>query len=397
MRFQRRTTPPPFLNRRDQRRMLALVVLLGLVMICIRVTAQPSFWWWIAPETQEDTSEPPERKTIDHSVRFDEPLRPDEFRALFPEQSELDSSRNPAGEADPLADRSDDNRSQDDGAPTADSSELPSQQVAPLQIPPELAQALQRDRDTTALPLHLLDPLVDRQIRIRREEADAYFFMLRKIRDLDPDTISQAVIPGAGYTSLMTDPEQFHGKIVRLRGRAQRIEPVEAPHNPFGVDRYVNIWMYTDDSLNNPIHIQSNRIPADIPTGSQLGRRVELEVTGYFFRIEGYLTENGTHTAPLILAGDVKWIRPRSSVAADDHVVYWLAGLVALVAIAMLALIWSFKISDRRLPGTAVSRAMQTPDQLADLSHLDTVDPAEQFAHAASELDEQSPPHDSGG
>lgn len=386
MRFGQRSTPPPFLNRRDQKRMIGMILLLGMVVLAIRMTAQPKFWWWMFPDQQQpEINQPSDQPAaaIDHSVPEQRRLRRDEFIA-GPSQpddpsatdvaSTGDQQTPPPGDGSTSAAQSPSGQTTgnvDDEAQSTDWGEAP-------------------DLTSAGIPSGRLGKVKDRSVGLRPQEAADYYYLLAKSARIDQQLLTDAALPAASYETLMTDPAEFRGQVVRLKGVARRIESVPAASNPFGVETIHDLWIFTRLSGDSPIHVQCTTLPEGIPRGRSLARDVPVEVTGYFFRIEGYESVGGVHTAPLILAGQPRWLRPQPSPVRQEDVRPYVLGFVGLIAGGVVLLIWRFRASDRRLATSPIQPFLESPEKVSGLEDFETVDPAEQFASLAAELDRTS-------
>ena len=479
MRFGNNTTPPRFLSRKDQRRMIGMIVLLGMVFLAIKATAQPSFWWWMFPDERpvaKADQDEQKRQEIDHSVPDERDLRPDEVvvgRGSAPghqadgrtggqpgdaatagsgadasgdtsSQDSLSSIRSEDGEsaisgtsdsgtsdsgtsdsgiiadravdenggagtAEPESDglsspqsvdvtaTGDDTNDASAGATDRANPSVSTEGVATEDGPdgtgsiPAIEWLGPPDLNTASLPRDIFDATLDRRIGIRRSEVATYYYILAKARDIAPAVLGEAVQPAADYLSMMTDPAQFRGRVIRLKGDATRIEPFSAARNPMGVEQLYDVWMFTRESGDSPIHVQVSSIPDGIPTGRELPTPIPVEITGYFFRIEGYESVGGVHTAPLLLAGKLEWNRPTASPAGQEDVSGYIWGFAGIIAGGVALILWRFRASDRRVAKSSLEKYMHGPERAEGLEQFDTVDPAEEFARMANELEKSSP------
>lgn len=376
MRIRGAQKPPPYFNRRDQYRMLMLIALLGVTLLAIKTTARPGFWSWMFPP-QKPSNAPTETAEgdgdnqaspaavdhvdhIDHSVLFDRELASDEFLA----QTQHDTSRTAPSAPDTETDDSDASGNGSEDAHVGD--------PAPAEVSRDV---IPLDLKTAELDPAFLRGVVDRRVGLRQSEADAYFGLLAKISRLPQSVLADAEVLEANYTVLMTEPEYYRGRLVRLQGVVKRLVGFSAAENPYGVQTLYDVWLFTRDSGNNPIHIRCTEVPRGIPQGLSISKDVEVTVTGYFFRIEGYESQGGLHTAPLVLANGLQWHEPVELTRSQKAIVPYVGTFVALVTLALVVVLWKFRRSDRAYERSHL-RELAEPDAsgIAELRDLPTTD-----------------------
>ena len=65
------------------------------------------------------------------------------------------------------------------------------------------------------------------------------------------------------------------------------------------------LWLFTDDSQQNPAVIVTPHLPEDFPVNAPLINQVS--VTGCFYKLYVYNSQDSRRVAPLILAGTIDW------------------------------------------------------------------------------------------
>jgi hypothetical protein len=65
------------------------------------------------------------------------------------------------------------------------------------------------------------------------------------------------------------------------------------------------LWLFTDDSQQNPAVIVTPSLPRDFPVSAEIVDSVT--VTGCFFKMYVYRSQQDNRLAPLLLAGHVSW------------------------------------------------------------------------------------------
>lgn len=167
---------------------------------------------------------------------------------------------------------------------------------------------------------------------VRSEESVGYFAILNHARELpstelkvaakrfeqerfaaiksDPNYRFYFRKPNAEFPTfvdLFRNPEVYHGQPVTFRGHVRRIISFAAGKNPYDFLQLHEVWLYPDESQQNPVVVICSHVPDKIPTGPDL--LVDfVSVTGYFFKRYGYEDRSGqTRFAPLILAHQLDW------------------------------------------------------------------------------------------
>lgn len=325
--------------------MLALVATLCLVLLAIQWAANPAHWRWFTElgdgqnaQSVEGEKPPPALDEIEfHALHDDrEPLPPGVFRAEFEPETESSGVELPDG------------------------------------------------FDPTALPSGLLADAPDNQLNLLRAEQPVLTFVIDRARQLDQQDIDAAAIDNVAFTVLMTRPDDYRGRILRLKGTLRQLQPYTGPgSDAFGEGVYQG-WMFTATSDNNPYCLLLTELPPDVPTGTDM--EIPVEFTGYFYRLYGYLTRGGDHVAPLLIG---KSLQPRPLPAAPDNhigedlsriVLFFLLGLVLVLGL----LLWWFMVSDRRFRSSrmqqlAEARLDARDEDLSALADVDIVDPERMF------------------
>lgn len=140
------------------------------------------------------------------------------------------------------------------------------------------------------------------------------------------------------YVDLFTNNDVWQGQMVTLRGHVRHVlsypatdvnladelryrhPPTEASVTADESPMLHELWLYTDDSQNNPAVIVTTQLPPAFPADAEIIDHVS--VTGCFFKPYVYRSQTARRIAPLILAADVWWAPTESqiiSLADDGH------------------------------------------------------------------------------
>ena len=128
------------------------------------------------------------------------------------------------------------------------------------------------------------------------------------------------------YVDMFQFPEEYHGRLVTLRGHVRHVVSYPGDETLFHDSLYDGgralheLWLFTDDSQHNPAVIVTPNLPDDFPVDAEVIDRVS--VTGCFFKRYVYGSQDTDRIAPLVLAGNIEWQPTADQVAAlvdDGH------------------------------------------------------------------------------
>jgi hypothetical protein len=201
------------------------------------------------------------------------------------------------------------------------------------------AEPNQIERAATALVASARESLprrIDQEIDAKRQA------LLRHALEQANHGVSD-VIP------LFNSPETQHGELKLLEGIARRAVEirVEDPEivKQFGLQRYFEVELFTDDSQNNPITVCAAEIGPELTPGDRLSERVRC--AGFFLKTWSYplgkteregarLAKN--QLAPLLVARRVDWVENAKPASL-------LGGAIPLVLVGLLSLAALFVIT----------------------------------------------------
>jgi hypothetical protein len=228
----------------------------------------------------------------------------------------------------------------------------------PFQLEREAFAQLARLRDNLSRNRSAFAGNGPRQQQMQRQLARAE----RKLYDVVP---------------LFNQPESQTGRLVMFEGDIRRA--VEIPvddadvRQRFGIERYYELAMFTDDSQSNPLICCVLEVPPELPLGEDIFMRGR--VAGFFMKSWAYPRGNGTpaaepnkvkqQLAPLILGRDVRVFlrQPTWSDRLSG------AGAVAAVVMALVGILWGAWYTTRT-PRRAAPTGEATPAP-PDFSALD--------------------------
>lgn len=107
------------------------------------------------------------------------------------------------------------------------------------------------------------------------------------------------------FVDVFQNPDQWHGRLVTFRGHVRRVTTYNGDSTLFDGQPLHELWLFTDDSQQNPAVIVTPSLPKDFPVSSDLIDSVT--VTGCFFKMYVYRSQQENRLAPMVLAGHVTW------------------------------------------------------------------------------------------
>ncbi len=148
------------------------------------------------------------------------------------------------------------------------------------------------------------------------------------------------------FADVFLNPNEYLGKPVTMRGHVRKVMSYPADVDRFGSGTLHELWLFTDDSQQNPAVVVCSELPANFPTGNEV---VEgITVTGYFFKLYRYAADDANRAAPMLLANQVQW-QPTNSTYAGFGSLGTLATVLAMfVGAALLMYMWSNHEGDKR-------------------------------------------------
>ncbi|MDZ7617162.1 MAG: hypothetical protein U1E05_09170 [Patescibacteria group bacterium] len=139
----------------------------------------------------------------------------------------------------------------------------------------------------------------------RAAEYDAWFHLFQILAKTDPAELARASEGRVSFVQLFQQSNDYRGRLVSLKGTVRRAFPLRPPKNDYGIDRYYQLWLFTDDNPSSPVILYCLEIPEDFPTGMTLVEPVE--VVGFYFKRLAYEAADTLRTAPTLLARGIQW------------------------------------------------------------------------------------------
>lgn len=243
--------------------------------------------------------------------------------------------------------------------------------IVPRKAAREELPDVAEEEDSVGINPSWLTSVEDNTVGIRQDEADAFYQILEKAQATSLKELQAHAEREALFVNLMTSPARYRGRPVTLIGELRKLFEVPAPKDHPELEHLYEAWICTEESGENPYRVVCSSIPAELKP--QESSRVDVKVTGYFFKREGYQTWDGRlHVAPTILAGRMSLYVSPQMPPPVENVVPWMIGIISVVGLAMLATVLGYALSDSRSKrGLAIAQNNQIldVDQLSRADH----------------------------
>lgn len=180
---------------------------------------------------------------------------------------------------------------------------------------------------------------------------------------------------------LFNQPQKQHGRLVVLSGTARQVIPIRVSDEDvvsrFGIQRYYQIFLFTEDSQGNPLAFCVRELPEGMPTGEGAGFGEYVTVAGFFFNTWAYRNRRSGdpsapqpqgQLAPLLIGRDLKWL-PRPQPAANPFLGAIAGALFVLAILGIWLALWRNSRQDKQFRQTTIARRF-APDPAASLGQI---------------------------
>ncbi|MGQ0635803.1 MAG: hypothetical protein ACT4QC_14425 [Planctomycetaceae bacterium] len=216
------------------------------------------------------------------------------------------------------------------------------------------------------LPPEFIEGVTDFTGEFRGPERDGYYQTLDFARQADParlraagdGTVAQAAQrfrndPANArrkfslFADIVQHPAEYRGKPLTLRGYLQRLQPMDAGEDDFGLDTLHEAYLFTGET--HPYVVVCTQVPHNMPIPTKGFPTNDVVVSGYFFKLWSYEAERGRWAAPVILASRIDW-EPRSPSLLARQEFQWSLGLgFAALVLGLAGMLARQRRNDRRL------------------------------------------------
>ena len=317
--------------------MLLLTGALVLVLVSMKLAADPARWAWVVPP---DAGNPgPTLEDVDFSVALaDDAPPPGTFRAV--------------AEAEPA---------EDGHAGFTDPSRLHDRLTAPFE---------------------------DNRLKLSGAERDTLGLIFARLADADPAALAAAAGP-VSFPVLMTEPDHHRGRLVRIEGTLLGLWETADSGDPGGPDRW-EAWVIPPEAGNNPVRVLA--LAADgLPRGRRLDPGVPVRLDGYFLKRQGYANSIGDlHVAPLVAAARIEPIRVAAAPAPPAGLIWGILAAVLAAFAASSILVWRWRRGDAAYEHRTLRRMSDATRTAPAVPVSDAAEPAE-FLRTLGTADAERP------
>jgi len=177
----------------------------------------------------------------------------------------------------------------------------------------------------------------------RAAERDAWFSLFAILQQTDPTALRRQSVGRVTFIQLFRQSNEYRGKLVDLRGTLRRARLLPAPDNDLGIGEYYQLWLQPADNPRFPIVVYCLELPPGFPTGTAIEE--DVQITGFFFKRWAYLATDTVRTAPVVLAGGVRWLPRPEPVATWEPSVRNM--LWVILGAALFAAVVTWLVHDR--------------------------------------------------
>ncbi|MDR3232147.1 MAG: hypothetical protein LBT46_00510 [Planctomycetaceae bacterium] len=146
-------------------------------------------------------------------------------------------------------------------------------------------------------------------------------------------------------TDLFNNPAAVRGTPVLLFGTAKRILETkitdENVRSVFGIEKYYQIYLFTDESQGNPVVVCVTSLPEGMPAGDASDFAVNMAVAAVPYKLWIYDAADGQHYAPLLIGRCPIW-NPDLQPAEKEKKPNETFGQISVCAFFILLLVWYF-------------------------------------------------------
>ncbi len=166
----------------------------------------------------------------------------------------------------------------------------------------------------------LLDDIADDSPLSRAAERPAWHYLFKVLHDHTEKELEQAKFADVGFVELSRQSSEYRGKLVAVRGTLLRCNfiPTSAEASPFDDEvvsepvkppkptGFYESWILLGDEKRVPISVCSLEVPDGMPQGDEINEKID--VLGFFYKRQLYLSGNDEVTTPTILAKTLHWM-----------------------------------------------------------------------------------------
>ena len=175
--------------------------------------------------------------------------------------------------------------------------------------------------------------------------------------------------PETAYAQLVSQPDVYRGRLVRVEGAVLRESLKQAPENDLGVSQYHQLVLAPAGGGEWPIVVYALALPEGFPRGE--ARTSPVTIDGWFFKVWSFSDGERLGLAPVIVAQSIGWLPPSAPAAQPERApvarpLVWALVVAAAAGAAMAA--WAARQTRRRASPARAADSDAARDALEQLA-----------------------------
>ena len=201
---------------------------------------------------------------------------------------------------------------------------------------------------------------------LRPQERDVWFDTFEQLAGMTAEQLRADSLGNIAYAQFIQQPDEYRHQVVTLRGWVVREELKHPGKNRLGVESYHRLWLQPEGGGQWPFVVFCRTLPEQFPRGD--GLRAQVEVDGLFFKNWSYSFDGGLGLAPVVLANEVVWSKPKAEVPLEQLPVTGLVWASTAAGVFALIVVWGVLRNTSRARGDAqrLPATFLEPEMLAD-------------------------------
>jgi hypothetical protein len=136
----------------------------------------------------------------------------------------------------------------------------------------------------------------------RAEESLILQQLLCRAATMDPAELAKQSRRDLLFSNLLHDSDRYRGVPVHRRGvlRSLVLHETDPTTNPYGLSRYYQGWLFTEDQPSNPTTILFSRLPEKLSPGENLSW--EISIDAFYLKLFAFRSQDGRiRIAPMLV------------------------------------------------------------------------------------------------
>ncbi len=217
-----------------------------------------------------------------------------------------------------------------------------------------------------------------RDLRLTGRNRECFYQMLAAAGSTEPGELLAEATEELRHSGeerfsvvpLFNEPTEQHGRLVVLSGTVRQVIPVRVGDEDvlarFGIDRYYQVFLFTEDSQSNPLVFCVRELPEGMPVGEGFQFAEQVSVAGFFFNTWAYRSRrpSGASTsqeewqlAPLLIGRDLRW-HPRKKPASNPYLGAIAGGLFVLALFGIWLALWRYGRGDKQFHDRTIAKQL---------------------------------------